>query len=46
MMLLALGLQVWAFGFVAFAGSELLGAEPGLRVAVQVAWVAPVATWR
>ena len=22
MMLLALGLQVWAFGFVAFAGSE------------------------
>lgn len=45
MMLLALGLQVWAFVFVAFAGSELLGAEPGLRVAVQVAWVAPVATW-
>lgn len=45
MILLALGLQLWAFGFVAFTGSELLAAEPGLRVAVQVAWVAPVAAW-
>lgn len=41
----ALGLQLWAFGFVAFMGSELLVTEPTLRVMAQVGWVAPVAVW-
>ncbi|MEO8247597.1 MAG: hypothetical protein ABI622_10825, partial [Chloroflexota bacterium] len=43
--LVAVGLQLWAFLFVAFMGSELLAAEPTLRVIAQVGWAAPVAAW-
>ncbi|MEO8274030.1 MAG: O-antigen ligase family protein [Chloroflexota bacterium] len=43
-MLVLLG-QLWAFMFVAFFGSELLGAEASLRAATQVLFVLPLLAW-
>jgi tetratricopeptide (TPR) repeat protein len=45
MSLAALGLQLWVFLFLGFFGSELLAAEPGLRIATQVLFGLPLAVW-
>ena len=45
MILARLLLQVWIVAFVGFFGSELAGAYPGIRVAAQVLFVAPLAVW-
>ena len=45
MILARLLLQVWIVAFVGFFGSELLGAYPGIRVAAQVLFVAPLVVW-
>jgi O-antigen ligase/tetratricopeptide (TPR) repeat protein len=38
-------LQLWAFAFLALLGTELLGQEPILRAAVQVAYAVPLGIW-
>ncbi len=45
MILARILLQVWIVAFVGFFGSELPGAYPGIRVAAQVLFVAPLVVW-
>jgi tetratricopeptide (TPR) repeat protein len=45
MIFLVLALQLWTLAFVGFFGSELLGSYPGLRIAAQIVFVAPLVVW-
>lgn len=45
MNLVRIGLQLWIFLFLGFFGSELLAAEPGLRIATQVLFGLPLVVW-
>ena len=45
MILLPIALELWAFLFFGFFGSELLGTYPALRITAHVLFVAPLLVW-